>query len=144
MDKELKSSNWKDWRWQLKHSIKSLEKFEYLTNIKLVEKEKGDSQKTFEKFSLSITPYYLSVIDKSNDKNENAEMTDFATSFSHVSHNLSCLLLLAMENETKKKGIETRYTIAQLNSISIHKTFLCDDYKYSGTLIKNTNISEKN
>jgi len=70
IDEEPKLSNWKDWKWQLKHAIKSLEKFEYLTGIKFEEKEKADLQKTFEKFPLSITPYYLSVIDKTNYKND--------------------------------------------------------------------------
>ncbi len=70
IDEEPKISNWKDWRWQIRHSIRSLEKFEYLTGIKFEEKEKADLKKTFEKFPLSITPYYLSVIDKSNYKND--------------------------------------------------------------------------
>jgi len=70
IDEEPKLSNWKDWKWQLKHSIKSIEKFEYLTGIKFNEKERADLQQTFKKFPLSVTPYYLSVIDKSNYKND--------------------------------------------------------------------------
>lgn len=70
IDEEPKLSNWKDWKWQIKHSIRSLEKFEYLTGIKFSQKEKVDLQKTFEKFPLSITPYYLSVIDASNYRND--------------------------------------------------------------------------
>jgi len=61
-----KLSNWKDWRWQLKHSIRSLDKFEFLTGIKFDDAEREDLEKTFEKFPLSITPYYLSLIDKEN------------------------------------------------------------------------------
>jgi lysine 2,3-aminomutase len=63
-------SNWKDWKWQLKHSIRSIDKFEYLTGITFEEKEKQDLVKTFNKFPLSITPYYLSLIDKDNYKND--------------------------------------------------------------------------
>ncbi len=63
-------SNWKDWKWQLKHSIKTLEAFEYLTDIKFDEKEKMDLRRTFDKFPLSITPYYLSLIDKNNFRND--------------------------------------------------------------------------
>ncbi len=62
--------NWKDWRWQLKHSIKTLEKFEHLTGIRFNEKEKADLRKTFNKFPLSITPYYLSLIDRDNYQND--------------------------------------------------------------------------
>lgn len=56
---------------QLKHSIKLFEKFNYLTTIKSKEREKIDLQKTFEKFPLSNTPYYLTIINKT-DYNNNA------------------------------------------------------------------------
>ncbi len=72
---------------------------------------------------------------------KNAEMTDFATHFAHTGNNLSGLLLNAMEQEMKRQGINTLYTIARLNSIPMNKTFLRADYQYSGTLIKNTNIA---
>ena len=70
IDEEHQISNWKDWKWQLKHSIKSLEKFEYLTGIRFDNEERAGLEKTFEKFPLSITPYYLSLINKKNYKND--------------------------------------------------------------------------
>ncbi|MDX2430965.1 MAG: lysine 2,3-aminomutase, partial [Bacteroides sp.] len=70
IDEEPKLSNWKDWKWQIKHSIRSLDKFEYLTGIEFSQQEKIDLEKTFKKFPLSITPYYLSVINKSDYKND--------------------------------------------------------------------------
>ncbi len=76
-------------------------------------------------------------------KGENAEMTDFATLPAHAGKNLSGSLLRLMESEMKKQGITTLYTIARLNSIAMNKTFLKNNYKYSGTLIKNTNIAGK-
>jgi len=68
-DKPQKSK-WQDWRWQLLHSIKTIDKFERLTGIKFGNKERKDLIKTFEKFPLSITPYYLSLIDKNNFRND--------------------------------------------------------------------------
>lgn len=38
IEEESKLSNWKDWKWQIKNSIRTLEKFEYLTGIKFEEK----------------------------------------------------------------------------------------------------------
>jgi lysine 2,3-aminomutase len=70
IEEESKLSNWRDWKWQLKHSIRSLDKFEFLTGIKFSDKQRSDLQKTFEKFPLSITPYYLSLIDKKNYQND--------------------------------------------------------------------------
>ncbi len=74
-------------------------------------------------------------------KGGNAEMTDFATHPSHTGNNLSSLLLSAMEKEMKVQNITTLYTIARLNSIPMNRTFLKNDYQYSGTLINNTNIA---
>lgn len=70
IEDQPKISNWKDWKWQLKHSIRSVDKFEELTGVKFTEIEKSELLETFEKFPLSITPYYLSLIDKTNFRND--------------------------------------------------------------------------
>ncbi|MFO7932448.1 MAG: lysine 2,3-aminomutase [Bacteroidales bacterium] len=70
IEKGLDISGWKNWKWQLKHSIRSIEKFEFLTGIRFSEGEKKDLEETFEKFPLSITPYYLSLIKKDNFRND--------------------------------------------------------------------------
>ena len=57
-------SNWQDWKWQLKNSIRSLAKFEELLDIRFSDEERRDLKKTLEKFPLAITPYYLSLIDR--------------------------------------------------------------------------------
>ena len=59
-----KPPEWKDYKWHLKHSITTVETFEKATGIKL--KNKQEIKKTLEKFPLSITPYYLSLVDKEN------------------------------------------------------------------------------
>jgi len=59
-------SNWKDWKWQLKNSIKTIEQFEVLSGITFPEDEKKELKKTLRKFPLSITPYYASLISKEN------------------------------------------------------------------------------
>lgn len=75
--------------------------------------------------------------------NQTAEMTDFAVSPVYRGRKLSVLLLEEMEVYMKKINIKTLYTIARLNSIPMNRTFLGLGYKYSGTLIKNTNIAGK-
>ncbi len=70
IEEQPKLSNWKDWKWQLRHSIRNLETFEFLTGIKFSGKERADLEKTFSKFPLSITPYYLSLINKDNYQND--------------------------------------------------------------------------
>lgn len=70
IERDLGESGWKNWKWQFKHSIKSLDRFEFLTGIKFSEDERKELQKTFDKFPLSVTPYYLSLIDRNNFRND--------------------------------------------------------------------------
>lgn len=63
IDSKAVKSNWKDWKWQLKHTIKDIDTFERLTGINLDEKKRGEILKTISKFPIAITPYYLSLID---------------------------------------------------------------------------------
>ncbi len=71
----------------------------------------------------------------------NAEMTDFATHPDFKGNHLAIQLLNKMEKAMKAYQIKTLYTIARLKSVPMNLTFIRNSYKYSGTLIKNTNIS---
>lgn len=73
--------------------------------------------------------------------NKNAEMTDFAVLPEYRGKNLASHLLEFMEREMKNEGIKTVYTIARLAEPGMNKTFLKAGYKYSGTLVNNTNIA---
>ena len=67
---KVSADDWKDYRWQLNNSIKTIGAFEKLTGISFTEKEKKELQKTIQKFPLSITPYYASLIEKENYQND--------------------------------------------------------------------------
>lgn len=73
--------------------------------------------------------------------NKNVEMTDFAVLPEYRGQNLAFRLLVNMEQQMKIANIKTGYTIARLNEPGMNKTFLKSGYKYTGTLINNTNIS---
>ncbi|MCF7916910.1 MAG: lysine 2,3-aminomutase, partial [Candidatus Omnitrophica bacterium] len=68
--KEIALEKWKDYRWQLKHSVKTIEAFQKMTGIKFDPEQKKKIKKTLAKFPLSITPYYVSLIDKRGYKND--------------------------------------------------------------------------
>ncbi|MBD3263518.1 MAG: lysine 2,3-aminomutase [Candidatus Omnitrophica bacterium] len=59
-------NSWRDYKWQLSHSIRNIDTFEHLTGIKFEEDTKKKLQDTVEKFPISITPYYASLIDGEN------------------------------------------------------------------------------
>ncbi|MDD4239136.1 MAG: lysine 2,3-aminomutase [Desulfotomaculaceae bacterium] len=65
-----KVSHWKNWRWQLQHSVRDIDIFEKLLGIKFAAGERKQLDETIKKFPLSITPYYLSLIDTENYKND--------------------------------------------------------------------------
>jgi len=66
----VKVSNWKDWKWHLRNSIRDIDTFEKLLGIKFDVEERELLEKTINKFPLSITPYYLSLIDSDDYKND--------------------------------------------------------------------------
>lgn len=117
-------SNWKDWKWQLKNAIKSLEKFELLTGIKFDSKEREKLKKTFIRFPLSITPYYLSLIDNKN------YLTDpvFKQAFGSTSE-LTVLKSeledpLSEEHDSPVEGITHRYP----DRVLFHVSNICSMY----------------
>ena len=67
---ETTASNWKDWKWQLKHSITDLKQFQHLLGISFPKNLELSLQKTIDIFPLSITPYYLSLIDQNDFEND--------------------------------------------------------------------------
>jgi lysine 2,3-aminomutase len=63
-------SEWENYKWQLNHSIKTVAAFEEFTGITFKEPEKRKLEKTIHKFPLSITPYYASLINNENYRND--------------------------------------------------------------------------
>ena len=61
--KDASLSNWKDWKWQLKNSVEDIDTFESLLGISFSGQERKKLELTLGKFPLSVTPYYLSLID---------------------------------------------------------------------------------
>ncbi|WP_026836205.1 lysine 2,3-aminomutase [Limisalsivibrio acetivorans] len=62
--------DWKDWKWQMRHSIKDIETFERMTGIDFPADEREMLKETLDKFPLAVTPYYLSLINTDDYKND--------------------------------------------------------------------------
>ncbi len=63
-------SNWHDWKWQVRHSVRNLETVEKLLDIQLPDDIREQYAKITSKFPMSITPYYLSLINTDDLKND--------------------------------------------------------------------------
>jgi len=61
---------WNDWKWQLKNVIKSVDMVEKVLGIKFSDEERQEIKKTLDIFPMSITPYYLSLIDTEDYHND--------------------------------------------------------------------------
>ena len=70
IDNSSLSTRWYSWQWQLKNSIKSIDTFEKLLNHKFTPEKRAQLEETIAKFPLSITPYYLSLIDTKDIEND--------------------------------------------------------------------------
>ena len=63
-------SHWRDWRWQVRHCVHDVETFEELLGIRLEPEMREDVIRAVTKFPMSITPYYLSLIDTEDMAND--------------------------------------------------------------------------
>ncbi len=54
-------AEWRDWRWQARRSVRTLEELERY--VSLTDDERAGVRETASIFKLAITPYYLSLID---------------------------------------------------------------------------------
>ncbi len=70
LEKGADVEKWQDWKWQIRHCITTIEQLESIAGLELTGKELDQLEKTIEKFPLSVTPYYLSLIDNSDFRND--------------------------------------------------------------------------
>ena len=60
----VSDDDWNDWRWQVKNRVETLDELKRYVNL-TIEEEDG-IKKSLSSFRMSITPYYLSLIDSEN------------------------------------------------------------------------------
>lgn len=124
IEEELKISKWKDWRWQLRHSVRTLEKFEQLTGISFDTNEKEDLRRTFDKFPLSITPYYLSLIDQDNFRNDPVFKQSFGGIEELTTLKSELADPLSEDSDSPVEGITHRYP----DRVLFHVSNICSMY----------------
>ena len=70
IDKNGHASSWQDWRWQMRHAVRDLASFEAALGIQLDAETREKFDRTVQKFPMSVTPYYLSLIDTEDYAND--------------------------------------------------------------------------
>lgn len=69
LDNAIKTK-WRDWKWQLKNAITDVDAVEKVLDITFDNEERKRIQETIDKFPMSITPYYLSLVSRNDYKND--------------------------------------------------------------------------
>lgn len=111
-------SHWRDWRWQLKHSIRKIEAVEQLLGVTFGDMERKKLELTIKRFPLSITPYYLSLVDAEDYRNDPVFMQAFPSprELEIEKHDMSDPL--AEEKDSPVPGVTHRYPDRVLLQIS--------------------------
>ena len=117
-------SNWEDWKWHIKNSIRTIEQFEKLTGIVFDEYDRKLLNETTRKFPLSITPYYLSLIDRSNYHNDPVFKQAMADSRELIIDNFEMKDPLSEEKDSPVEGITHRYP----DRVLFHVSNICAMY----------------
>ena len=116
---------WQNWHWQMKNCIKDLETFESLLNIKLDDEIKEAFNKTVKKFPMSITPYYLSLIDTNDIENDPVFKQSFPSPLEMVITDCDMADPLHEDKDSPVPGLTHRYPDRVLMLVSNMCSMYC-------------------
>ncbi len=124
IDSEANLTNWQDWKWQLRNSIQKISTFETLTGIRFDAQERKILEQTIEKFPLSITPYYLSLIETNDYKNDPIYLQSFADPRELIVQDWEQADPLSEDEDSPVPGITHRYP----DRVLFHISNVCSMY----------------
>ncbi|MGD6805624.1 MAG: lysine 2,3-aminomutase [Candidatus Bathyarchaeia archaeon] len=125
IDNPVSVIQWMDYHWQLKNSIKTIEAFEDFMGITFTKEEKTQLEKTIAKFPLLITPYYASLIDRKNYRNDPIFKQAFPNPDELIVSKCDMKDPLHEDKDSPVKGITHRYPDRVLFLISNRCAMYC-------------------
>ncbi len=125
IDSNATIEQWKDWRWQLKHSIKDIDTFQNVSGIDFKPGERKKLKKTLDKFPLSITPYYCSLIKPRSYEYDPIFKQAFPSAEELNSDQFEMEDPLAEDKDSPAPGITHRYPDRVLFTISNTCSMYC-------------------
>lgn len=124
MDELEAPAQWHDWKWQVQHAIRDIETFERLLSITFPTARRAALEKTLRRFPLSITPYYLSLIEKEDLENDPIFMQSVPHVDELILENCDLHDPLAEECDSPAPGITHRYP----DRVLFHVSNVCAMY----------------
>jgi lysine 2,3-aminomutase len=71
------TSGWEDWKWHVRNSIRTVEAAEKILGVTFSDEKRALYKRTLDKFPMSITPYYFSLIDQEDYESDPVFMQAF-------------------------------------------------------------------
>ena len=124
VSKETKGPGWRDWKWQLRHSIRDINTLEKVLDIRFSPKQRSEIERTVAKFPLSVTPYYVSLIDTENLENDPIYKQAIPSSNELDIMQSDMVDPLSEDKDTPVEGLIHRYP----DRVLLHVSNLCSMY----------------
>lgn len=117
-------SQWDDWRWHLRHSIKKLDTVERLLDIEFPEERRQQLSRTIDHFPMSITPYYFSLINRYDFETDPIFRQSVPDPEELHIGRCDCADPLAEDKDSPVEGLTHRYP----DRVLFHVSNLCSMY----------------
>ncbi len=117
-------TQWKDWNWQLQHAVRDIASFENLLDVKFDAEERRELVRTLQKFPLSITPYYLSLINGEDFRSDPIFKQAFPSPAELILDRQDMNDPLAEDQDSPAPGITHRYP----DRVLFHVSNVCSMY----------------
>ncbi|MFY9329089.1 MAG: lysine 2,3-aminomutase [Georgfuchsia sp.] len=109
LDKGSTAHNWRDWKWQLRHTIRDIPTFEKVIGIHFADEKRQQLEATLRKFPLAITPYYASLIDTAEPELDPVFLQSFPSPSELIMQKEDMADPLAEERDSPVPGLTHRY-----------------------------------
>ncbi len=123
-DTDVAIGKWKDWKWQLKHAVKDVETLQQLLELDYTDTELETLNRTVEKFPLSVTPYYLSLVDIEDFRNDPIYLQSVPGPGELMLHQHEMADPLAEDSDSPVPGLTHRYP----DRVLFHVSNICSMY----------------
>lgn len=124
IDDESSKSDWTDWKWHIRNTIRTVSGFEKALGITFSDNERKKHGLTLRKFPLAINPYYLSLIDVADYENDPVFLQSFPSPEELKIERCDMADPLHEDKDSPVPGVTHRYP----DRVLFHISNLCSMY----------------
>ncbi len=125
LDRGGEKTQWKDWHWHMSHLVTDIAVVEELLGISFPPETQAHLEETIARFPMSITPYYLSLIDRDDYANDPVFRQSFPSPEELIIESCDMPDPLAEEKDSPAPCITHRYPDRVLFIVSTSCAMYC-------------------